>query len=91
MTLVNHGSPTELQLISDFPYEPPFPMPDHKVLGSTLLGLAQSHLFDDAAEIYFNGNIESQIDVQDFVKSSNSCDWEKVELPPLGMYSPVDR
>ena len=61
-------------------------MPDHKLLGRTLLRLAHNYTFDDAAEAYCSRDIEDQIDVQDLLKSSNSYEWEKVQLPELGMY-----
>ncbi|KAI0949106.1 hypothetical protein AcW1_008806 [Taiwanofungus camphoratus] len=88
---VEYGPPTAI----DPSYEPPFEMPDYKVLGRTLFEMAHSDHFDDTADHYYAADIETQIDIHELLKASGFASspskWEKLDLPELEDDSPFRR
>ncbi|EED78599.1 predicted protein [Postia placenta Mad-698-R] len=69
------------------PYEPPFEMPDYKVLGKTMWEMMHSVKFDDSADLYYAADIEIEIDVQEAWRESgfdsSPSKWERPKLPEL--------
>ncbi|OBZ70534.1 hypothetical protein A0H81_09463 [Grifola frondosa] len=79
----------------DLPYEPPFDMPDYKVLGRNLFEFAHSAPIDDSADLYYAADIELEIDTKELLRESgfiaSSSEMEKLELPELEDDSPFVR
>lgn len=64
-------------------------MPNYKEAGLTLLNIARCDLYDDTTDLYYTAPIESEIDVEELLKTSGGFDLNTLPLPELGMYISV--
>lgn len=68
---------------AEIPYEPPFEMPDYKVVGRQLMALGWTPPIDETLDIKYARPIDKEINAIELLETSGASNWERPVLPDI--------